>query len=114
MRARQIIYRHYSDTYTKQLKKLIKQKLKDGDGFEARIYNTRLQRWVRAATGETVTRQIMGSLKNKLKQHKKDCGREKLTLRDINRLRKERYALTRAETSQLETVERMYGNNNYN
>jgi len=110
MRAREIIFRHYGDTYTKQLKAVIKKKIESGDGFMARVWDSKLQRYIRAATSEVVNRQIMSSLRMKMKQHKKDYGRERLTLRDINRLRKEKMLLARQEAEHLQRKEDMYGN----
>ncbi len=110
MSDKPIIYHHYSDYVTKKLEHLIKLKLADGDSFGARILQTRLERWIRAATSDEVNRQIQGSFKSKMKQHKKSGGRERFTLRDLNRLRKEKLALTRVESDNLLTKETMYGN----
>jgi len=110
MRAREIIYFHYSDYYTRKLEKLIKIKRAEGNSFEVRILQAKLNRWLTAATGESVNRQVQCSLKNKIKDNKASGGREKLTLRNLNRLRKEKLVLIRLEDDRLRGIETMYGN----
>ena len=108
MRARQIIYHHYNDYTTKQLEKMIKVKHAEGDSFGARILQARLNRWLTAATSDIVNRQVQRSFEDKVKDNENSGGRERFTLRDLNRLRKEKLALTREEAGRLQDIEAMY------
>jgi hypothetical protein len=110
MRANEIIYREYRDEYTKHLNAVIKRKQQQGLGFEASVWNRKLQRWVRAATSEVVKNAFRSLWKATTKRHLKTNGRERLTLRDINNLRKQRQLMNRQEYTRLQNIENIYRN----
>ena len=109
MRAREIIYYVYSDIYTKKLKKAIKRCFALGEHFNARVLQSKLQRWLTAAKSEEVQRQTTSNFKASMRAHTKGFGRERLTLRDLNRVRKLRYAATHEKYASLQDKERIYG-----
>ncbi len=103
MRAREIIY----ENRQQHLRAIMHKK--KGDLRLAMVRKRRKYYSDATRTSEIVLRQLHDHFRAAMHKHKRSCGRARLTLRDINKIRKQNMRDVKDEKKRLFNVNRMYG-----
>ncbi len=103
MRAREIIY----ENREQHLRAIMHKKKSD---LRLAMVKKRRKVFSNAThTSEIVMQQLKNHFKAATRKHKRKFGRERLTLRDINKIRKQNMRDVKSEKKRLDNVNRMYG-----